>query len=341
MWIFLTLALCMILSACGKGEAVKNTEAQNTIPAEVTQESDGALNADATLTEEEQGQVEESETQATADIFQPQELKFVGEWCSNYIDYWSLEENTADCILILNADGTAIHYGGQGTWSVSENKVVTSWGELNIHEENGRIALNWVDNPNEGDRLIPRQEYQYILDNYFLIVDLAETDPSEICEIYIEEFEELNERGKPNGTKNTCVMLGSKLYDQGWYNYQGHDNFSIEIKIPAFVRQWHRAGNSGTEVIDSDVIVAHGFGYGLAYLACNDTTGSVRETPNLTVDQISFGKAEGKMYFINKDYVKQVTRENRHYRILETYNSLIPEISVPSLLECWSEEHPF
>ena len=79
----------------------------------------------------------------------------------------------------------------------------------------------------------------------------------------------------------------------------------------------------------------------MAYIDYYDEKNDYSTTSDLTADQISFGRAKGKLYFINKDYVKQATWKDQYTRILETYDSLNPEVYTLGAKQYWNEEHPY
>ena len=342
--VVLMLALCLALSACGKSEAVKNVEAQIDALGEVSAESGEALSAAekayAALTDAEKEKVANFETLSAAkDRFT--ELKLVGDWFDGYVNFWDLNEEAEKVDLTLKADGTARSYDMDGTWSVSEGKIVSTWGDMIIHEENGTTYLTYDNGQSDDNRFIPAQAHQDWLDKTFLVIDLAETDPSEVFDIYIQEVEEINEWDEPTGFRSTCAFLGSKLYDQGWYNYQGDGEIAVELLIPEYTQKWKSGGYTGKEKKESSAGTANGFGYPVAYIDYYDEKNDYSTTSDLTADQISFGRAKGKLYFINKDYVKQATWKDQYTRILETYDSLNPEVYTLGAKQYWNEEHPY
>lgn len=344
-WIALALALCLILSACGASEAVKNVEAQINALGEISAESETAIQeaeqAYNSLTEAEKGKVSNYDT-LTAARNRLTELQLVGVWYYNSINYWDFSTPTGDEIpLTLNADGTYTEFGYNGTWSVTDGKVITEWSTLAIREEDGKTYLTWADEGTSLPELISAQDYSELVDANFLVIDLAETDIQDVCGFYIQEFEERNDWDEPTGNRNICIMLSSKLYDQGWYCYQTGDQVAIEVLIPEYTQDWNSGGYTGSSTIEATTQTAYGFDSPVTFIGYSSEKDDYSYTSSLTADQLSFGRAKGKLYFVNKNFITQERWQDQYSRILETIDPMNPEIYAPGNKMYWSPEHPF
>ena len=64
-------------------------------------------------------------------------------------------------------------------------------------------------------------------------------------------------------------------------------------------------------------------------------------TSDLTADQLSFGRAKGKLYFVKQDLVQEEYWQDRYSRILKLNDGNDTELYVSSMKDYWSDEHPF
>ena len=327
---FLVILLCFALCACGKSEAVKNVEAMIDTLGEITLESiDAICSAEAAyhaLTADEQEKVSNYETLTNArDAYY--ELALIGQWAEPYITLYDVDAMYDQVRMELNADRSGIvDVAGieSFTWSVENSilnivlpgNVMTSF---DIVEENGKIQLRqdeWY--------WMTVEDYHDYVDSIVKVIDLSEVDISEFCELYFYEEHELDAFDEPTGNVYTRVMIRNKLFDEGWYYYSGTD-IAIEVNYPQYtIITTNQDGTTTTSVQeaytetmpDYDVPFTHNVGtVGRVY--ANDEG---YWNTDLTIDQISFGRTKGVLYFVHSDYVKEVKRGNDGYRILVLIN---------------------
>ena len=314
----LAAVLCLSLAACGKSEEVKNVEAMIGALGEISRESIDAIRAAedayAALPPEEQGKVKNLET-LTAARDRYYELVLVGSWYDTYIWFSSPETNfTRPAYLVLGADMTGIEYGDGGIedpveWSVKDSVLECRFGSGSIltfpvKEEHGRLSL-------EGHlELLKEEDYFAYLDDIYLAVDLAEADLSEFLDLYIYEEVETDDFGDPTGDVYGRVMIRSKLYDEGWY-FLVRQDMAIEVVYPTYTvtdydadgtaRVW--TSDAHTEVMpDFDEPFTHDVGT----VYHMDEKDGTKWVADVSVDQLTFGRAKGTLWFINGKYVTAV-----------------------------------
>ena len=306
-YFILVCVLCLSLCACGKSEAVKNVEAMIDTLVEITLESIDAIhaaeNAFNALTEDEQKQVRNQKNLTKAkDAYY--ELALVGEWAELYIDVWDIEGLYNKVRLSLNADMSGIDYkDGSFSWEVKGGILRLDYdGEgdicpLNISEESSCISLHL-----DGWNLLPVKDFHALLDDMFLIVDLADTDITDYCEFYMYKSEGIDAWGAPTGSSSESIRIGSKAYRDGWCYFDAKD-VAIEIFLPAY-EEIHKYsdGTSSTYTYDACALAADHKNLFIDTLMGIKSTGSKDDWhKTLTIDQLSFGRAKGSLYFVNLD----------------------------------------
>ena len=342
----LALVLCLTLTACsGKSEAVKAVEEKITTLVDITAQSgeviqalDQAYNA---LSEEEKAKVENA--QVLLDAVQKYYGSFLaGEWCSPYVNYWDLSKAMEESALIVNADGTLEQDGTKGTWTATEGVLTTSVGPLYFGEDEQGLYLAYSED--DTYRMRPREAMEQWVSDHLLVVDLSQTDVSQVCDFYIQDCQELNDWNEPTGNVNTIVMLGSKLIDDGWRFYSMSPDTAIEVLIPAYTETFTwGGGQSSNNRQEARTETAYGIGnfvaqVGGVYTYNGDTT---ETTSDLTADQLSFGRAKGKLFFVKQDLVQEEYWQDRYSRILKLNDGNNTELYVSSTKDYWSDEHPF
>ena len=342
----LALVFCLTLTACsGKSEAVKAVEEKITALGDITAQSgeviqalDQAYNA---LAEEEKATV--ADAQVLLDAVQKYYGSFLaGEWCSPYVNYWDLSKAMEESALIVNADGTLEQDGTKGTWTATEGVLTTSVGPLYFGEDEQGLYLAYSED--DTYRMRSREAMEQWVSDHFLEVDLSQTDVSQVCDFYIQDCQELNDWDEPTGNVNTIVMLGSKLIDDGWRFYSTSPDTAIEVLIPAYTETFTwGGGQSSNNRQEARTETAYGIGnfvaqVGGVYTYNGDTT---ETTSDLTADQLSFGRAKGKLFFVKQDLVQEEYWQDRYSRILKLNDDNNTELYVSGMKDYWSDEHPF
>lgn len=309
-WLCL-LALMLVLSLCGcKSEEVQNVEAMietiGTVTDESIKEIDAAMAAYDVLRKKDQEKVENYAvlTDAYDDWL---ELHIVGEWIDEPMYFYNIEEMYEEVTVTLNDDLTADGECIYGNWRVENGAIVVNDGVyeylLEIHRENDEV---WIGVGNI--KLMRKDAYSAILDDMFVIVELTEENVADYCRpiIYVEH--EKDAFGVDTNETKTLVTLESTVYEDGLIFMDDADNLAIELLIPEHKtkytndgKKWHKYNEDA-----SAVVIRHSpygsLGY---YLGAKDADGyeMMRE---ITVDQITFGRASGKLIFIRKEYVKEI-----------------------------------
>ena len=340
--LLLALVLCLSLCACGKSEAVKNVEAMIDALGEITLESIDAIRSaeDAynALTEDEQKKVGNYETLTEArDAYY--ELALVGEWVRNYFSIYDIESNYEAVSIILNSDMTGTHYEDANkplTWSVVNSQLHLDMGHwqntYNIIEENGILYFHYYEKEMPEENITWQSDSAYLsvsdfhsyLNSIVKVIDLSQVDINEYCELYFHEEHELDDFDEPTGNIHTRVMIRNKLFDDGWYYFSGTD-IAIEVNYPQYtITTTNEDGTTTTSITeahtntmpDYDVPFTHDVGTveGVYVNSENDWS------TDLTIDQLSFGRSKGVLYFIHSDYVKEVKRGDDGYRMLVLIN---------------------
>lgn len=336
----LVVVLCLSLSACGKSEAVKNVEAMIDALGEITLESIDAIRAAedayAVLMPEEQKKVKNYETLTSArDRYY--ELVLVGEWCWSRVDIYDLTSNYDRVDMILNADmtGTDMIGTAQETdvqWSVSDSclKLEVEGGggyfSFDVVEQDGKIFVQRPDAPIE---YIRRDDYVAMLDDAFLVVDLSEVDINDYLELYVYEEVETDDFGDPTGNILGRVLIRSKLYSEGWY-YLNRQDMAIEVLYPKFTStDYNMDGTVQTRTIDAYTETMPNFDepftHDVGTVYHIDQNNGTKWVADISADQLTFGRAKGKLYFINEKYVTAVKpSDDQHFRELFTVFSEYP-----------------
>lgn len=346
--LLLALILCLSLCACGKSEAVKNVEAMIDTLGEITLESIDAIRAAeeaySALTEEEQKKVKNYKTLTEArDAYY--ELALVGEWAEYFIDTWNIEGMYEQVRLSLNSDMSGnehLDIDTDFTWSVDNCKLKITYNPntfqlFDIIEENGKIEL-----VSDGIRLLTVADFHALLGDMFLIVDFAEVDVNDYCELYLLDHVGTNEWGEPNGWGANYVMVGSKVYDDGWYCFS-YSDIVIEVMFPEYT--FTRTYPDGNTYEYTEEATTHSLGYDkfLWYYVhpLTQTTPDYTESTNVTIDQFSIGRAKGKAYYINKEYVQEIITDtgSQWSRQLVLNDGTIIDGFYDS--DLWCEEHPY
>ncbi len=349
--ISLLLAAVMLLSlaACGKSDAVKAVESMIEGFTEMTPETeeDAAAIQEAynALSAEEQKKVRGYKTfTETRDTYYEGLLS--GTWCSFALTHLDnvFAANGYDYVfdpgftLTLNEDMTAHHESalgvpGHGTWSVQNGEVVLdgihhfdtaqhyfdllSWPKtFSVKRIDGSLRL-FI----EEDMLVLYEDYHTLLGEVIRVVDLEEIDPADYFGFTSYKVYATDEWGVETGGYSVRLTLENLLYDDGWMYLATSEDFALEILWPEFtVTHSYADGHSPTSELreaGSDSLMGNPFNHN--YSALHIAWGSPDFTveSDLTMDAFSFGRARGKIYFINSDYViEPVQNPDTHQREL-------------------------
>lgn len=315
--LILAVILCLSLSACGKSEAVKNVEAMIDSLGEITLESIEAIRtaeaAYAALIPEEQEKVKNYETLTTArDRYY--ELALVGEWCYTRVDLYNLPSNYDRVDMILNEDmtgtdmvGTVQEFAAQ--WSVTDSRLTMNgegiYNSYDVVEKDGKIFLKIPDIDMEYMR---RDDFHAMLDDAFLVVDVSEIDLNEYFGFSIYENIEVDAWGEPNGHGDKRVRLTNRLYEQGWLYLNNDESLAIEVFYPEFhTESYHEINGTTYGTVEAGNITLTGCPF-------TGTSGQIiwyipdfTIVADLSVEQLSFGRAKGTITFINQKHIKEVS----------------------------------
>lgn len=321
--LLLALVLCLSLTACGKSEAVKNVEAMIDALGEITLESIDAIRSteDAynALTEDEQKKVGNYKTLTEArDAYY--KLALVGNWYSSEISL-DVEANYENLGFVLNSDlsCTNYEYGNTsvGVWSVTDSILRTNFEEgwensYIIQDVDGTISLQ-LEYSESGCTMMKEEDYFAFLNDVFLIVELSEVDLNDYFEITAYDNVVTNEWGDPSGDGYTSILLKNKLYEQGWMFLDKKNDYAIEILYPEYnITVQYNNGSSETSHHEAgsytvDWYTPYTCTWQAAYYL--DSYGTdYTATSDMSLDQVTFGRARGTFVFINSDYVVEVNK---------------------------------
>lgn len=341
--IVLALAVCLLLTGCGKSKAVKNVETQIDALGTITEQSGGALSearrSYADLEKKEQSHVSNYQALQDGEMAYAR-LTLVGSWYMKALNFENDAEEKAT--MVLNADGTGSMDGQDFSWVYQDGKIAAGDSNYIVSQQEGCVTLA-LEGDNSGCVMLCQDDFENYRQRNLLSVDLEKTDVNDVFYIYMQEYELYNDWGELDGNKALCVMLGSKLYDEGWYYAGG--NVVIEVNVPEFywTTSWEN-GDKCTEYVHADTVTCEGLGSPIllfsTFLTWDD--GTIQSSYyDFTEDQFSFGRATGKMYFVNKDIVTDVRWKDRYHRILKTTDPISTEIQVYSDRDFGGDEHPF
>ena len=335
--LLLALVLCLSLTACGKSEAVKNVEAMIDALGEITLESidtirsaEDAYNA---LTADEQKKVDNYETLTEArDSYY--ELALVGEWVRNHISIYDIESNYETVSIILNSDmtGTQCDDGHNPlTWSVLNSQLCLDMGHYqntySIIEEDGILYFHYYEKEMPQENVTWQSDSVYLsvsdfhtyLDDIFLTVELTPENVANYCELFISmPTTYIDEWGEEVELENTSASLRLKnaVYDDGWLYFSSSRDTAIEVLYPEYTLTHFYGEDSSFDTIpagSTTLTESHPY---ISYFpmeldqSWGDNSSVISD---LTVDDLSFGRAKGTITFINSEYVIEVICNRDEY----------------------------
>ena len=315
--LILTLALVLALSlcGCGKSEAVKNVESMitgiGTVTAESLESIDAAMDAYEALTEEEKAKVE-NYAALTAALDDCLELNLVGPWVYEPTYFYNVEEMYDKTDMTLNADMTATGEYTSGAWRVEENKLMINNGEYDvqysIYREEGQLRIGHVNS-----KMMPVEEFNALLDEMFVIVEVTPENIADYCEIVIYTEIEEDDFGVITGDTRTYATLESTVFDDGLVFLDGSDDLAIELLIPEHKYQYKsgsRKWRDRTEEADEYVIKRTPYGSYGGSLGNKYVESEYETVHEITADQITFGRVVGKIIFIKAEYVQTIRKDD-------------------------------
>lgn len=328
-FLLLTIVLCLSLCACGKSEAVKNVEAIIDALGEITLESIDAIRAaeDAysALTEDEQKKVENYEILVDARN-RYYELCLIGEWCNDTIYPFDIEVMYERLNFVLNEDMAGTHYmdGGDtafpATWHVSDGFLNIDLGDYGytrytITEENDKISL--VQDGSDWS-LMKVEDFHAYLDDIFLTVELTPENVANYCELFISmPTTYIDEWGEEVELENTSASLRLKnaVYDDGWLYFSSSSDTAIEVLYPEYTLTHFYGEDSSVDTIPAGSTTLTESNPYISYfpMELDQTWGGSSVIADLTVDDLSFGRAKGTITFINSEYVIEVICNRYEY----------------------------
>ena len=197
----------------------------------------------------------------------------------------------------------------KGEWYVSDGKIYIDEGEyfyhLDVTTENG---ITYIDRSGFGFMRV--EDRNALLDDMFVFVDLTAENVADYCGIAIRTEEETDSFGEYTGDTNTRVILTSKVYDQGLMYFDCSDDLAVEVIVPAhkytYITSW------GTRVYENEeesFTVTYSL-YGYYGHSVGYKWESSESIPDLKAENITFGRVQGSIIFINAEYVDDVKLNN-------------------------------
>lgn len=324
--LILALAVCLLLCACGKSEAVKNVEAMvrgiDTVSAENLDRVYAVIDAQEALPDEEAEKVKGYDALMDAlDTYL--EANLPGQWVYSPNYFYNVEEMYEKVDLTLNPDGSASGNHVSGPWRVEDSVVKIDNGKSDYwyytYFEDGKLFLGSTQS-----KMIPVEKYKALLDDMFTIVEITPENVADYCEITL--YTEIDEDafGVITGDTRTYPTLVSKVYDDGLLYADASDDLAIEILIPEHTYQYQskgRAWRKQTDEADTYVFKHTPYGSSSSSLGYKNVKSEYEAVHDIAADQISFGRVTGKIVFIRSEYVEAVKKdENSNSRLLVLKN---------------------
>lgn len=319
MWM---VAFCLCLCACGKSEEVKAVEEMVAAIGEISEDNlEAALDAVAAyddLSEEDAEKVKNYDKMTEAlDLWLTEHL--TGEWTQEPKTLYNVDELYEKVDLTLGEDGNAVNNFVSGPWRVEDAVVRIDAGKSDyvyyVYYEEGVLGIGSMSY-----RMMPSEEYQELLDEMLVTVELNESNVGDYCQIVIYTEEVEDDFGVVTGDTRTYATLSSKMYDQGLLYLDGSDDLAIELLIPEHPRRYQsngRAWRSRTNDADTYVVKRNPYGTHGGSLGSKNLENEYEDVHEITADQITFGRVTGKITYIRSEYVQEVKqKDNSSSRVL-------------------------
>ena len=241
------------------------------------------------------------------------ELQLVGQWAANPLEYlYNVGDEMYDLVdLVLGEDGKAESEYMSGDWYVENNYLCIDDGSGVYHlellvEQDGSIVIE-----PKGFHYIPVEKRNAMLDDMFVIVELTPENIGQYCDFAIITVEEKDSFGELTGDTNTRVILTSPVYEQGLVYFECSDDLAVEVIVPAH-RYAYTSSWGGTRYYEEEAesfTVNYGlysyYGHSIGYKW--ETSESV---PELDASQLTFGRVQGSVVFINSKYVDEILEKD-------------------------------
>lgn len=315
--VILTLILCLGLVGCGKSEAVKNVEAMidgiGTVSIGSLDAIQAAMDAYEALTEEEAAKVEN-----VAALTEAQDacltLHLMGNWVYNHEYYNDVESQYDRTDLALREDMTAEGQSVSGVWRVENGELKINNGEYDItyhiYQEDGKLSVGSVNS-----KMIRTEDYNALLDEMFVTVEITPETVSDYCRVILYTQIVEDAFGLVTGDTRTYAALESTVYDDGLIYFEASDDLAIELLVPEHKYQYIRDGRKPrnyTDEADTYVVQHNPYGSYGASLGNKNVESGYEYVHDITADQISFGRAAGKITFIRSSFVQEVRQDDEH-----------------------------
>lgn len=247
------------------------------------------------------------------------ELQLAGDWAVNPLEYlYNVSPDLYNEVtLALGEDRKAESEYMSGDWYVEDGYLCIDDGsgvyhlELAVHED-GSIEID-----PKGFGYIRVEERNAMLDDMFVFVDLTPENIEEYCGFAIHTEAERDSFGELTGDTNTRVIVTSKVYDQGLLYFECSDDLAVEVNVPAHsytytsswgTRQYEEEAESFTVNFGLYSYYGHSVGYKWA---------DSESIPDLDASDLSFGRVQGSVVFINSKYVDDVrVKDGIHYLVV-------------------------
>lgn len=336
----LAVVLCLSLTACGKSEEVKHVQTMIKELGEITLDSADAIYAideayDA-LTEEEQKKVSNyEEFKEAKNAFY--KLYLVGNWYACDLNLFVPEvQYTHRYWVTLNADMTASCTSDRspmilGNWDVVNGDCLqlklnsletetygrsSSGGgyEFTIKREDGILRFE-----DDMIRYVREEDYPALLEEVLLEVDCSTANLSDYLGFTSQKVADSDEWGAHTGTEYTKVCLENKLYNEGWMFLGVDQDFAIEIVYPEYTETYlYEDGDTYSSQAEGGSCTINENPFSISEVSLNlawSFPDSTVET-DLTLENLSFGRGKGHLYFIKKDYVTDIRKTENDEREL-------------------------
>ncbi len=327
--LFFVLVMCLSLCACGKSEAVKNVEAMIDALGEITLESIDAIcsaeDAYFALTEDEQKKVDNYEILAEArDAYY--ELALVGNWYSSEISL-DVESNYEKLGFVLNSDLSCTNYEygstSSGVWSVTDGILRTNFEEgwensYIIKDVDGIISLQ-LEYSESGRTMMKEEDYFAYLNEIFLIVELSAENVADYCRLdlytphyYTNEWGETVELT----TTGTTLLARNNVYEDGWLYLCSSSDLTIEVLYPEYTLTYTYTDSTSTETYPAGATTSTESNPYVCYfpMELDRYFENYTITTDLSLEELSFGRAKGQIIFINSKFVEEVVCDKYEYR---------------------------
>ena len=330
--LLLLAAMCLSLAACGKSDAVKAVEAMIDALSEVSdktlEEAFAIQEAYDALTEDEQKKVKNYEDfSAQRDAYL--ETVLTGTW---YPFDLALHEPeyifNPRCSITLHEDGNLTHEGvhsgtGYAAWDVTGGELLLP-GLMNLDTENsshyfheGSGSLSIILNDGKLQLALDDtwffmrlEDYLAKADEVIRVVDLETEDPADYLGFGSLRCYSYDEWGTETGS-SIRIAPTNLLYEEGWMYLAISDDFALEVLYPEHNYTYYYT--DGDVHVSAQDAGSYTFTYSpFMFEASALTNGHFWDNAtvesDLTLDQFTFGRAKGQIYFINSMYVEDIRR---------------------------------